>query len=195
MITNIYKIPLPLLEIDEQYYLREHSLDDIDDFFEYYTDLEVARYILASAPRNKAEAKEEIIYCRNLFTYKRGLYWSLIDRKNKKMIGAIGIYMNNQHHRAEICYDLHKEYWRKGITSKAIIAVMQYLFDDGEIHRVEALTVKENTASINLLKKLGFTLEGSIRNYRYYDQKSHDVEMLGITPDEFYQQPYAKNKK
>ncbi|MCH9644946.1 MAG: GNAT family N-acetyltransferase [Gammaproteobacteria bacterium] len=188
MITNIYKTPLPKLEIDSNYFLREHSLDDIDAFYEYYTDPDVARYILASTPKNKAEAKEEIVYCRNLFTYKRGLYWSIVKRPENKMIGAIGIYMNNHHHRAEICYDLHKDYWRKGITSKAITAVMQYLFDDGEIHRVEALTVKENTASIKLLEKLGFRFEGALKNYRFYDQKSHDVEMYGITAEEFHQQ-------
>jgi [ribosomal protein S5]-alanine N-acetyltransferase len=192
MITNIYKKPIPTFEIDENYYLREQSLNDIDDFNEYYSDPEVARHILASTPKNRAEAKEEIIYCRNLFTYKRGLYWSLVKRAEEKMIGAIGIYMNNHHHRAEICYDLHKDYWRKGLISKAIMTVMQYLFDTHEIHRIEALTIKDNTASINLLEKLGFTLDGSLKNYRYYDEKSHDVEMYSMIPEAFARQPYAK---
>lgn len=187
MITEIYKKPVPDLDIDDKFYLREHKLDDVGAFFEYYTDPTVSQYILATIPKTLAEAKEEIIYCRNLFYYKRGIYWSICRRDNDKMIGAIGLYMNNNHHRAEICYDLHKDFWRQGITSKAIAAVARHLFTSSDIKRIEALTVKENIPSINILKKLGFEYDGSLKNYRYYNNKSHDVEMLSITPEMFFE--------
>ncbi len=44
-------------------------------------------------------------------------------------------------------------------------------------------TIKENAASIAMLKKVGFPHEGSLKNYRYYHGRSHDVEMFAITPE------------
>ncbi len=185
MITAIYNYPFPTIALDEEYYLREQRIEDTEAFFEYYGDDEVARYILAKKPSSLKEAQSEIEYCKKLFTYRQGLYWAIARKSDDRMIGAVGLYMNNHHHRAEICYDLHKKFWRQGIISKAMIAVMEYMFRYAGLHRIEALTVKENIASINVLKKLGFTFEGDLSNYRYYDNKPHDVQMYAITKKTF----------
>lgn len=185
MITAIYNYPFPTLDIDEDYVLREQQVSDTEAFFEYYADPEVARYILAKIPKTLKDAQDEVEYCKKLFTYRQGMSWAIARKSDDKMIGAIGIYMNNHHHRAEICYDLHKDFWRQGITTRAMITVMEYMFRYAGLHRIEAITVKENTASINVLKKLGFTHEGSLCNYRYYNNKPHDVEMYGTTKKAF----------
>ncbi len=181
MISEFYLKPFPSLEIDETYCLREQTLDDVDDFLSYYSNPQVAKYILARIPKNKIQAQEEILYCRNLFYYRQGIAWAIACKKTNKMIGAICIYMNNHHHRAEICYDLHQKYWRQGIVSHAIEKVMTFLFKEAEVHRIEALTVQENSASIGILLKLGFAFEGDLRHYRYHKNKPHDVKMYAIT--------------
>jgi ribosomal-protein-alanine N-acetyltransferase len=182
MITQIYQQALPVLEIDDQFYLREQAVEDLDAFYEYYTDPQVGRHILAHIPRNKAQAKEEILYCRNLFYYRQGLSWALARKHDDRMIGAICLYAANTHHRMEISYDLHRKYWRKGIMSRAVEKVLAYLFQQGETYRVEALIVSQNTASIEMLKKLGFAHEGCLHNYRYHKQKPVDVEVFAMTP-------------
>jgi ribosomal-protein-alanine N-acetyltransferase len=185
MITAIYNYPFPSIDIDEEYYLREQKIEDTEAFFEYYSDPKVACYILAKTPKSLKEAQDEIEYCKKLFTYRHGLSWAIARKSDDRMIGAVGLYMNNHHHRAEICYDLHKDFWRKGITSKALLKVMEYMFRYGGLHRIEAITVKDNIPSINILKKIGFSFEGNLSNYRYYDNKPHNVEMYGITKKQF----------
>jgi ribosomal-protein-alanine N-acetyltransferase len=185
MITAIYNYPFPTIDIDDEYYLREQKIEDTEAFLEYYGDDEVARYILAKKPNSLKDAQSEIEYCKKLFTYRHGLSWAIARKSDDRMIGGVGLYMNNHHHRAEICYDLHKKFWRQGITSKALYKVMEYMFRYAGLHRVEAVTVKENLGSINVLKKLGFTHEGCLKNYRYYDNKPHDVEIYGITKKMF----------
>lgn len=185
MIHSFYYQKFPKLQVDERFYLREQSPKDLEDFFEYYSDPETNQYILASIPQNLAEAKSEIQYCRKMFYKKMGIYWSLIDKEKNKMIGAIGLYLNNQHHRAEICYDLHKDYWRKGVMSRAMLKVIEFTFDKIPAYRVEAITSKNNIPSIRILEKLGFVFEGSLRNYRYFKGKSADVELFALTPDMF----------
>lgn len=181
MISNFYQRPFPTISLDDQYILREQSLEDTENFFRYYTDAEVGQYILASKPATLSEASKEIQYCRNLFYSKQGVYWAIARKSDNQMIGAIGFYLNNMHHRGEITYDLSREYWRQGITEKAIRAVVHYAFSEMKLLRIEAVTRHENIASAALLKKIGFIHEGTLKKYRFYDGKAWDIEMFGIT--------------
>lgn len=195
MISEFYNRPFPIIDINEHFHLREHKAKDTESFFEYYTDSEVCRHILATIPNSVNEAAQEIQYCKNLFYQRRGAYWALADKSENCMIGAIGLYINNQHHRAEICYDLKKEYWRKGLMSKAILSVIQYAFSQMHIFRIEALTVASNEASTGILQKLGFLHESTLKNYRYFKNQPHDVEMYGITPEALEQHLVKLRKK
>jgi [ribosomal protein S5]-alanine N-acetyltransferase len=184
MIIDFYLKPFPTIDVDDQYYLREQTVEDTAAFFEYYTHPEVGRHILATIPKCLADASAEIHYCRNLFYQRQGAYWTLARKDNDKMVGAIGFYINNHHHRAEITYDLHRDYWRQGLMSRAIKRIMQHAFMQMDIHRIEALTALENTASMAILKKLGYRHEGTLRNYRNHKNRPHDVELLATTPDQ-----------
>ena len=185
MLIQCYQQPLPQLRVNEDYILREQSLNDTDAFFRYYADPNVSKHILATIPTNIAQAQEEIQYCRHLFYLKRGMYWTIADAKTNEMIGAIGLYINNQHHRAEICYDLAMSHWRKGIMSAAMCTVINHCFQKMEIVRLEAVTIKANIPSIAILEKLGFKHEATLKNYRYFKDRPHTVELFGLTPDDW----------
>lgn len=181
MSLPIYPSSFPALDVDDQIVLREQTLEDTENFFRYYTDPDVGKYILASKPATLLDASREVQYCRNLFYSKNGMYWALARKSDNAMIGAIGLYINNLHHRAEITYDLSRDYWRKGIMKKAMRIVLQYAFHTMKLSRVEAVTRHDNQASLALLKSLGFAHEGRLKNYRYFDNQSWDIEMFGIT--------------
>lgn len=183
MIRAFYTQPFPKLAVDDDFYLREQRLEDTADFFKYYTHPEVARHILATSPQTHEDARKEIQACQNLFRQKQGIYWSLMSKADGLMIGAIGLYINNLHHRAEICYDLSHDYWGKGIMTTALKHVVNFAFEQIKVERIEALTTQTNAASIALLKKLGFTREGTLKHYRYFKGRSHDVEMYALIND------------
>jgi len=183
-IENFYQQSFPELNLNKQFHLREQSLEDTENFFKYYASPEVSQYILASTPKNTFEAESEIYYCRNLFRQKQGIYWAIAKRHKNEMVGAIGLYINNFHRRAELSYDLAKEYWGQGIMSKAIEIVRDYSFDQIGLSRIEAITMKENLASQRVLEKNGFKREGTLRNYKFYEGKPHNIEMFGTIPED-----------
>lgn len=192
MINAFYNEKFPALDIDEDFFLRKQLVKDAEAFFEYYTHPEeVARYILVSNPRNLAEATAEIHCCRDLFKHRCGIYWTLARKKGDYMIGAIGIYINNQHYQAEICYDLSHQYWNRGIMTKAIKIVIYFSFRHIPINRIEAVTLKENVASVATLKKIGFVHESTIRKYRYFNGQSYNIEVFAITPKMITQKPFS----
>lgn len=182
MTLSFYQHAFPTLDLDDHYILREQTLEDTEAFFRYYTDPDVGKYILASKPATLLEASKEVQYCRNLFYSKQGIYWTIAKKSDNQMIGAIGLYLNNMHHRGEITYDLSPDYWRQGIMQKTIQAVVDYAFREMKLLRIEAVTRHDNIASTALLKKLGFVHEGTLRQYRYYNGKAWDIEMFAITP-------------
>ena len=57
----------PTLIIDDNYILREQSINDYQDFFEYFSDNNVSKYILSNIPVSLAEAKDEMQYWINLY--------------------------------------------------------------------------------------------------------------------------------
>lgn len=181
MTLPFFNRPFPVIDLDGQYVLREQTLQDTEAFFDYYTDPDVGKYILATKPTTLLEASSEVQYCRNLFYTKRGIYWTIAKKSDNTMVGAIGIYINDTHRRGEITYDLSKQYWRQGIMQKAIIAVVRYALTHMDLDRIEAVTRHENTASTQLLEKVGFIHEGTLKKYRYFNGKTWDVEMFAIT--------------
>jgi ribosomal-protein-alanine N-acetyltransferase len=183
MILSFYQHPFPTIDLDDTYILREQTMEDTEAFFRYYTNPAVGQYILATKPATLLEASKEVQYCRNLFYSKQGIYWTIARKSDNEMIGAIGIYMNNTHHRGEITYDLSQDYWRQGIMQKTINAVVKHALTEMKLLRIEAVTRIENTASIELLKKCGFKHEGKLRNYRYYNDQVWDVDMFAIIPE------------
>jgi ribosomal-protein-alanine N-acetyltransferase len=47
----------------------------------------------------------------------------------------------------------------------AVRAVVPFVFDSLELHRLEAACLPENTASMRLLERVGFKREGLARQY------------------------------
>jgi ribosomal-protein-alanine N-acetyltransferase len=53
----------------------------------------------------------------------------------------------------------------QGYMTAAVSAVIPFVFDSLELHRLEAACLPTNTASIKLLERTGFTREGLARRY------------------------------
>jgi ribosomal-protein-alanine N-acetyltransferase len=62
-------------------------------------------------------------------------------------------------------YWVGAKYARQGYMTAAVRAVVPFVFDSLELHRLEAACLPTNTASIKLLEKTGFRREGLARRY------------------------------
>ncbi len=62
-------------------------------------------------------------------------------------------------------YWVGAKYARQGYMTAAVHAVVPFVFDSLELHRLEAACLPTNTASIKLLEKTGFRREGLARRY------------------------------
>ncbi|MCR5701491.1 MAG: GNAT family N-acetyltransferase [Lachnospiraceae bacterium] len=60
-----------------------------------------------------------------------------------------------------IGYKLHHDYWGNGYITEACLAGINIMFSDYRMHRIEGKVAPDNTRSIHVLERLGFTYEGT----------------------------------
>lgn len=82
--------------------------------------------------------------------------------------------------RAEIGYEIHPEYWKKGYATEAALKIISFGFDSLELIRIGAIIFPENEPSNKLLNKLGFQKEGILGSYIYQNGASNDVYAYSI---------------
>ena len=86
----------------------------------------------------------------------------MIELKDGTQIGELcfkGLSVNGI---AEIGYGISEEYQNNGYATEAVKAVLEWAFSHPEVIAIEAETESENAASISVLKKCGFALNGII---------------------------------
>ena len=109
----------------------------------------------------------------------------IVLKESGEPIGTIGFYNYvNFHMRATIGYDLLREYWGNGYMTEAVNAMIDYGFKRLGLIRIEATVDPENKASVRVLERAGFELEGHMRKRYLYKDRFHDELMFGIVKEE-----------
>ena len=86
----------------------------------------------------------------------------MIELKNGTHIGELCFKGLSADGIAEIGYGISDEYQNNGYATEAVSAVLEWAFSHPEVTAVEAETDPDNTASIKVLEKCGFALNGII---------------------------------
>ncbi|HOO27569.1 MAG TPA: GNAT family protein [Lachnospiraceae bacterium] len=96
---------------------------------------------------------------------------------NKEAVGSIGIFLGCDvaEKSAELGYWLAEKYWKQGIMSSAVKQLCAEAFLTFDLVRIYAEPFSYNEGSKAVLKKAGFTYEGTMRssvfkNGRMFDQ-------------------------
>jgi ribosomal-protein-alanine N-acetyltransferase len=83
------------------------------------------------------------------------------SEKSGALLGYCGLY--HQHidgiDEIEIGYRMHTDYWNKGLTTEAAMAVRDHAFRDLKLARVISLISPENIPSQRVAEKVGMTFE------------------------------------
>src|SRR5690606_18239141 len=110
-----------------------------------------------------------------------GLWWKISLAGSERFVGCLGLSSLSRHHRkAEIGFWLLPEYWGGGILAEAVLPVVDYSFNGLGIHRIEAFIESENQKSKRVAEKLGFVLEGRMRDCEIKDGRFISLDIYSI---------------
>ena len=165
--------------------LREFRPTDAQAVYDSFSQEVVAKYINRGPMQSIQEAQKLVEVRASLFGRGFGIRWAITLKENQNsMIGSCGYYkMDKGNHSVETGYDLHPAYWRQGLMTEALTAVINFAYSDQfffYLNRIEALTYVEHQASIGLLVKLGFQEEGLRREAGYWENQYHDLRSFSL---------------
>lgn len=148
----------------ERLILRELTLADTEAHFTLFSNPKIAEAHGQRPFQNTEESEWFINYYSDAFARQEAIRWGVALKSNTAVIGTCGFHaLSKRHHRAEVGYELHPDYWRQGIMSEAVRAILRFGFRQMGLHRIEANVDPNNAISANLLRKLGFKEEGYLR--------------------------------
>jgi RimJ/RimL family protein N-acetyltransferase len=106
-------------------------------------------------------------------------------REDDEAIGTVLLFrLEAASARAEIGYVISRAHAGRGLMREALQGVCAALFDAGLVRRFEAEVNPDNLASGALLKSLGFTREGRLRQRWAAKGRVYDVDAWGLLAGE-----------
>jgi ribosomal-protein-serine acetyltransferase len=84
--------------------------------------------------------------------------------KNRQIIGEIGMHQwDHSLRKAQVGYWMSEEYAGKGILSKGLLRFLDFLYKKLDLNKVEIHFSPQNKASAKVAERLGFKVEGLLR--------------------------------
>lgn len=134
---------------------RRFTEADAKLIMELHSDPLVLQFLHEPLVTTEEEARE-IIKKIIIPQYKLNLgRWALHTRDNNRFIGWCGLKYNARTDETDLGYRLSNEAWGKGYATEAAEYTLQYGFDTLQLKKIIAHAHVQNTASINVLEKLG----------------------------------------
>jgi ribosomal-protein-alanine N-acetyltransferase len=184
---KIFKIFLNIPTLyTERLSLRAMHPIDAEDMFDYARRPEVTEYLLWSEHKNLRFTKDYLNYIQT--RYKLGDFydWAIIDRESRRMIGTCGFTkIDAANDSAEIGYVLNPDFHRRGLGSEAVRRVIEFGFEELSLNRIEARFMQGNEASFALMRSVGMTFEGYMRDLIFVKGSYRTVGVSSILRSEY----------
>ena len=111
-----------------------------------------------------------------------------------RIIGTVAAReLSRSHGRIELGYMLSSAYHGRGLGTWAVTEVLERLFGAWPfLHRVWLTTAADNLVSQGLARKLGFQLEGVMREHYFIEGQRRDQQVWGLLRSEWRAQRVPK---
>ena len=183
-------MPAPLFETDRLTIIRLED-EDWAALQAYYQDN--AAHLDPWEPRRSAEFHSGASWVTRLALSRRereegrAVKCVLRSRETLALVGVCN-FTNIVRGAFQACtlgYSLSAEAQGKGLMYEALTAAISYMFEVENLHRIMANYVPENRRSGDLLRRLGFEVEGHARDYLHINGAWRDHILTAKTNPDF----------
>ena len=177
----------PTFLIGEKLYLRPLDESDIgEEYLSWLNDPDVTRYLeTGKSPVSLSDLQKYLERFQNSTT---DFIFAIVDKTSGKHIGNVTLnHVNRTHQTTDTGLMIgRKEFWGKGYAFEAWSLTLGYAFERLGLRKIIAGAVAGNLPSIHVLKKLGFKIEGTLRQEFLVDGEYRDAVRMGLFRNEFY---------
>ncbi|MER5349483.1 GNAT family protein [Kitasatospora sp. NPDC002551] len=153
-----------------------HTPEDVDALHAVFGDPRATRY-LPFAPRDHESCADQVAqFVEEAQKENREVYRLAVTRLADADDPARAVPIGNAalglvpHHAAHLGYALRPDVWGLGYAGEVVALLRDLAFGPLGLHRLEARVDVDNAASVRVLTRAGFRLEGRVR----HDYRRHD---------------------
>lgn len=104
---------------------------------------------------------------------------------DREPVGFVYLFDIHRGETATLSYWLLPEYQSEGYATEGVGLLIDHAFQNLALHRILAWTIDYNEASQALLRRLGFSHEGTYREHIFRKGEYHDTEHYGLLVSEW----------
>lgn len=150
----------------ERLNLGPHKAVDVPGILKLYQCQDNLRYFGMEPFSTLQEAEDQLSWYQSNQAENTGMHFALRHSDSADIIGFVHLYdYDSTHQRCEIGYMITREFSGRGLMTEGIRVVLNWIFDNTDVNRIEAYCDPRNPGSEKILEKLGFQKEGVFREY------------------------------
>lgn len=167
--------------------LRPLKFYDAQNIYDNVKDKSITHYtIQIPYPYHIRDAHKFIKYSEKARREKSAYIFGIELKDSKQVIGIVSLSkIDRKNKNCELGYWLGKKYWGKGIASTAVKLVLDFGFNKLNLHRIYSIIFASNTASLRVLEKNKFLLEGVLFESVWRNGIWHNMMTYGLLKDDF----------
>jgi len=167
--------------------LREFKETDWKSVHSYAVDPLVVHY-LTWGPNSEEDTKK---FIRRTMEYQRSeprkdFEIAVTLKTEQSLIGSCSISatdLSNQ--EGVIGYCFHPHFWGQNYATETAMALLEFGFEQFNLHRIFAVCAPENVASMRVLEKIGMQREGYLREHKWTGERWRDSFLYAILDHEW----------
>ena len=78
-----------------------------------------------------------------------------------------------------------KSYWGQGYAKEALMLALDYMFNERNMNRVQAIVLESNVASLKMHQKCGYQIDGLLRQSVYKNGKYQNQYVLSLLKEDY----------
>lgn len=159
---------------------------DLPDLLAVHSVEEVNRFLPMATWTSMEDAQEWYEKVKLRHFNGEALQFSILESRSGKVMGICLLFgYEKESGRVELGYGLGQGWWGQGYAREAVDQLIVYAFEELGLRRLDARVDPRNESSNGLLIRLGFTLEGCLRQRELFKEELVDVNLYGLLRDEW----------
>lgn len=166
--------------------LRAYREDDLKNSIAWLNNGGVTRYLHHMRPWSVVEERGWIE--RAMRNDDPSAVTLVVETADGEYAGAIGLmHVDLRNRSAEAGIVIGRpEDWGRGLGTEAMLLLLRHSFEELNLHRVMLRVYTFNERAIRSYQKLGFTEEGRLREALFRHGAWHDVILMAILSNEYF---------
>lgn len=167
-------------------YLRPLERADLNErYLSWLNDPEITRYLETGAFPATVQDLEK--FYAQVTGSPTEVIFAIAERKSDQHIGNVKLGPINWVHRRTMFGILigDQKFWGKGIGEEVTRLMVDYAFNRLNLHRVGLVVFEEHQSAVRCYEKVGFKVEGCLREQMYLDGTYKNHLWMGLLRSEY----------